>query len=478
MPPPVDGPRCRPQRSPAGQRRHLPLRLPLLPNPYLPLPLQDNPHLPLRLPLLVCNDAYPVHSTPPPAGQNNACFTPAATPDSGPNCSPTPSPSRRAFPDIMASLDVQPRLMEARPDPDTPAQMRAAVARYLVANALKDKALSTASPSPIQPNNKSTPSPIQPNNKSTPSPIQPNNKSTPSPTQHSSSSYNPTASNISIQLSINSSSSYNPAASNISIQPSVNSSCNPTPNPTQPRTSNLNNCNPTPNPTQPRTSNLNNCNPTPNPTQPKTSSSVNSNCNPTPNPTQPRTSNLNNCNPTPNPTQPKTSSSVNSSCNPTPNPTQPRTSRPKEEWLEHLIHHFNLSKKKQKKETQQEGSLGELLKQMCKMNIEKDMEAIRQLKERAEENLDLMAMMSLMTHQQETFPQVTPLPEWIRQGNLPTTYTTYVAVAMEQPSTKQNYPYGRGRPGRDKAMRLFPCMHCNQMGHWIRKCPKPLQPEQ
>ncbi|CAL8269594.1 unnamed protein product [Arctogadus glacialis] len=44
-----------------------------------------------------------------------------------PNCSPTPSPSRRAFPDIMASLDVQPRLTEARPDPDTPAQMRAAV---------------------------------------------------------------------------------------------------------------------------------------------------------------------------------------------------------------------------------------------------------------------------------------------------------------------------------------------------------------
>ncbi|CAL8337529.1 unnamed protein product [Boreogadus saida] len=33
--------------------------------------------------------------------------------------------------------------MEARPDPDTPAQMRAAVARYLAANALKDKALST-----------------------------------------------------------------------------------------------------------------------------------------------------------------------------------------------------------------------------------------------------------------------------------------------------------------------------------------------
>ncbi|CAL8349745.1 unnamed protein product [Boreogadus saida] len=245
----------------------------------------------------------------------------------------------------MASLDVQPRLMEARPDPDTPAQMRAAVARYLAANALKDKALSTAYPSPIQPNNKSTPS----------------------PTQHSS------------------------------------NSCNPTPNPTQPRTS-----------------------------------------------------------------------SINSSCNPTPNPTQPRTSRPKEEWLEHLIHHFNLSKKKQKKEAQQEGSLGELLKQMCKMNIEKDMEATRQLKERAEEDLDLMAMMSLMTHQQETFPQVTPLPEWIRQGNLPTTYTTYVVAAMEQPSTKQNYPYrgGGSRSGRDKAMRLFPCMHCNQMGHWIRDCPK------
>ncbi|CAL8236391.1 unnamed protein product, partial [Boreogadus saida] len=306
---------------------------------------EANPHLPLRLPLLVCNDAYPVHSTHPPAGRNNACLTPAATPDSGPNCSPTPSPSRRAFPDIIASLDVQPRLMEARPDTDTPAQMRAAVARYLVANALKDKALSTASPSPIQPNNKSTPSPIQPNNKSTPSPIQPNNKSTPSPIQpNNKSTPSPTQ---------HSSSSHNPATCNISIQPSVNSSCNPTPNPTQPRTSNLNNRNPTP-----------------------------------------------------NPTQPKTSSSVNSSCNPKPNPTQPRTSRPKEEWLEHLIHHFNLSKKKQKKETQQEGSLGELLKQMCKMNIEKDMEAIRQLKERAEENLDLMAMMSLMTHQQETFPQI------------------------------------------------------------------------
>ncbi|CAL8237020.1 unnamed protein product, partial [Boreogadus saida] len=332
---------------------------------------EDNPHLPLRLPLLVCNDAYPVHSTPPPAGQNNACFTPAATPDSGPNCSPTPSPSRRAFPDIMASLDVQPRLMEARPDPDTPAQMRAAVARYLVANALKDKALSTASPSPIHPNNKSTPSPIQPNNKSTPSPIQPNNNPNQQPQQ---------------------------------LQPNTQSYPAQNQQPQQQQ-------------------------------------------------------------PYPHTHPAKTSTSVNSSCNPTPNPTQPRTSRPKEEWLEHLIHHFNLSKKKQKKETQQEGSLGELLKQMCKMNIEKDMEAIRQLKERAEENLDLMAMMSLMTHQQETFPQVTPLPEWIRQGNLPTTYTTYVAVAMEQPSTKQNYPYGRGRPGRDEAMRLFPCMHCNQMGH-------------
>ncbi|CAL8351472.1 unnamed protein product [Boreogadus saida] len=257
---------------------------------FTPLPLRLYPHLPLRLPLLVCNDAYPVHSTPPPAGRNNASLTPAATPDSGPNCSPTHSPSRHAFPDIMASLDVQPRLMEARPDPDTPAQMRAAVARYLAANALKDKALSTASPSSIQPNNKSTPSPTQ----------------------------------------------------------QCSNSCNPTPNPTQPRTSS-------------------------------------SSCNPTPNPTQPRTS--------------------SSSCNPTPNPTQPRTSRPKEEWLEHLIHHFNLSKKKQKKEAQQEGSLGELLEQMCKMNIEKDMEATRQLKERAEEDLDLMAMMSLMTHQQETFPQ-------------------------------------------------------------------------
>ncbi|CAL8345221.1 unnamed protein product [Boreogadus saida] len=120
------------------------------------IPVAKNPKVEQTCTGTVCNDAYPVHSTPPPAGRNNACLTPAATPDSGPNCSPTPSPSRRAFPDIMASLDVQPRLMEARPDPYTPAQMRAAVARYLAANALKDKALSTASPSPIQPNNKST----------------------------------------------------------------------------------------------------------------------------------------------------------------------------------------------------------------------------------------------------------------------------------------------------------------------------------
>ncbi|CAL8389481.1 unnamed protein product [Boreogadus saida] len=56
---------------------------------------------------------------------------------------PTPSPNTRGLSDVMASLNVQPRLTEARPDPDTPAQIRAAVARYLAANALKDKELST-----------------------------------------------------------------------------------------------------------------------------------------------------------------------------------------------------------------------------------------------------------------------------------------------------------------------------------------------
>ena len=43
----------------------------------------------------------------------------------------------------MAALDVQPRLAEARPDPDTSAQLRATVARYLAANAQPGKPLST-----------------------------------------------------------------------------------------------------------------------------------------------------------------------------------------------------------------------------------------------------------------------------------------------------------------------------------------------
>ena len=144
--------------------------------------------------------------------------------------------------------------------------------------------------------------------------------------------------------------------------------------------------------------------------------------------------------------------------------------KPKAEWMEHLIHHFNLSKKKK---AHHDGGLEELLKQMLRVNIKKDMEETRQLK-RAEEDPDPMTMMSLMSHQQETIPQVTPLPEWLRQGGHPTAYAAYVAAAMQQPSTRQNYPYrggGAGR-GRDKPIRQFPCMHCNQMGHWIRDCPK------
>ncbi|CAL8254242.1 unnamed protein product [Gadus morhua 'NCC'] len=103
---------------PAGQRRHLPLRLPLLANAGIYL------------------YAAPCWPTP---------IYLYASP-----CWPTPiylyaSPCWFAAMPIPrhASLDVQPRLTEARPDPDTPAQMRAAVARYLAANALKDKALST-----------------------------------------------------------------------------------------------------------------------------------------------------------------------------------------------------------------------------------------------------------------------------------------------------------------------------------------------
>ncbi|CAL8258539.1 unnamed protein product [Arctogadus glacialis] len=188
-----------PLRLPLLANPDLPLRLPLLANPDLPLrlPLLANAGIylyaspcwptpiylyaspcwptPIYLYASPCWPTTVSTSTPPPAGQRRRpsqststhppCWF-AATPIPYPqrlpllaettpasllpqhqtaasNCSPTPSPSKRAFPDVMASLDVQPRLMEAVPDPDTPAQMRAAVARYLAANALKDKALST-----------------------------------------------------------------------------------------------------------------------------------------------------------------------------------------------------------------------------------------------------------------------------------------------------------------------------------------------
>ncbi|CAL8257598.1 unnamed protein product [Arctogadus glacialis] len=81
----------------------------------------------------------------------------------------------------------------------------------------------------------------------------------------------------------------------------------------------------------------------------------------------------------------------------------------------------------------------------------------------------------LMPHQQETFPQVTPLPEWLRQGGNPTAYAAYVAAAMQQSGQqKQNHPYRGGGPGRgrERPIRQYPCMHCSQMGHWIKDCPK------
>ncbi|CAL8237931.1 unnamed protein product [Boreogadus saida] len=276
------------------------------------------PHLPLRLPPASLQRRLSRTLNASPCCRNNACLTPTATPDSGPNCSPTPSPSRRAFPDIigLARCATSPNGSETRyrhPGPD-----EGGSSQIFGSERAEGQGVVHCIPQPY-----STQQQVNPQ-----------------PSINSSSSYNPTTSNISIQPSINSSNSYNPATSNIG-------------------------------------------------TQPRTTSS-----------------NLNNC-------------------NPTPNPTQPRTNRPKEEWLEHLIHHFNLSKKKQKKEAQQEGSLGELLKQMCKMNIEKDMEATRQLKERAEENLDLMAMMSLMTHQQETFPQVNPTTRVDTTGQPPPPHTLH-----------------------------------------------------
>ena len=144
--------------------------------------------------------------------------------------------------------------------------------------------------------------------------------------------------------------------------------------------------------------------------------------------------------------------------------------KPKAEWMEHLIHHLNLSKKKRAKKDH-DGGLEEIFKQMCRVNIEKDVEMTRQLK-KAEEDQDYENMMSLMS---EAVPQVTPLPEWLRQGNEPTAYAAYVADAMQQSGQqRQNQPHrggGAGR-GRDRPMRQYPCMHCNQMGHWIRNCPK------
>ena len=144
--------------------------------------------------------------------------------------------------------------------------------------------------------------------------------------------------------------------------------------------------------------------------------------------------------------------------------------KPKAEWMEHLIHHLNLSKKKQAKKDH-DGGLREIFKQMCRVNIEKDVEMTRQLK-KAEEDQDYENMMSLMS---EAVPQVTPLPEWLRQGNEPTAYAAYVADAMQQSGQqRQNQPHRGGGAGRggDRPMRQFPCMHCNQMGHWIRNCPK------
>ncbi|CAL8345850.1 unnamed protein product [Arctogadus glacialis] len=43
----------------------------------------------------------------------------------------------------MVTLAVQPRLAEARPEPDTPAQLRATVAKHLANNAQASKPLST-----------------------------------------------------------------------------------------------------------------------------------------------------------------------------------------------------------------------------------------------------------------------------------------------------------------------------------------------
>ncbi|CAL8395379.1 unnamed protein product [Boreogadus saida] len=104
------------------------------PPPAGPNPIYLRPPSPASLQ----RRAYPVPLTASPlAGRNNACLTPAATPDSGPNCSPTPSPSRRAFQDIMASLDVQPRLMERGDLTRHPGPDEGGSSQNLAANALR-----------------------------------------------------------------------------------------------------------------------------------------------------------------------------------------------------------------------------------------------------------------------------------------------------------------------------------------------------
>ncbi|CAL8268392.1 unnamed protein product [Boreogadus saida] len=169
-----------PLRLPLLANPHLPLRRPLLATPDLPLrlPLLANPHLPLRLPLLANAGIYlyaslcwptpiyfyaspcwptPIYlyaspcwfaATPIPYPQRLPLLaetTPASLlpqhQTAAPHCSPTPSRSRRAFPDVMASLDVQPHLTEARPDPDTPAQVTTGLTTAAWEHTLKESEL-------------------------------------------------------------------------------------------------------------------------------------------------------------------------------------------------------------------------------------------------------------------------------------------------------------------------------------------------
>ncbi|CAL8304633.1 unnamed protein product [Gadus morhua 'NCC'] len=74
-----------------------------------------------------------------------------ATTPTSPATPAMPHPRIHVLLDVMVTLAVQPRLAEARPEPDTPAQLRATVAKHLANNAQASKPLSTREPLELHP---------------------------------------------------------------------------------------------------------------------------------------------------------------------------------------------------------------------------------------------------------------------------------------------------------------------------------------